>query len=136
MRKFIGQNLFPLYGIIIIFIIDLMIPSGTPVAISYLIPLTMSYILSKRTIVINAIIATALTMIDTMLSYKILMINTTLFHSVAFDRIVAILTIWITCFIVFRFKDERIKMEAKREKYLNNISDILFKVSHEVRSPL
>ena len=106
-------------------------PLGTAIAVLYIVPLVISYTLSKNKIITFAILSTTLTIIDTAIYY-----NTEVHYNVFTNRALSILTIWISYFIILRYKDIRIQKEIEKEKYLNSITEVLFKVSHQVRSPI
>jgi len=117
--------------ILIIFIIDLIVPIGVAIAIFYIVPIVFSYALSKNKTIAIAIISTALTIIETAIYF-----NSEMHYSTLANRTLSILAIWISCFIILRYKDLRTQKDSEKEKYLNSINEIIFKISHQVRSPL
>ncbi|MFV8465358.1 hypothetical protein [Flavobacterium sp. LB1P62] len=130
-KKLKMKKYFIICLILLIFIIDLIVPPGAAIAILYIVPLIISYTLSKNKIIRFAILSTTLTIIDTAIYY-----NAELHYSIFTDRSLSILTIWISYFIILRYKDIRKQKDTEKEKHLNSITQILFKVSHQVRSPI
>ncbi|MFV8441890.1 hypothetical protein [Flavobacterium sp. LB2P44] len=117
--------------ILLIFTIELIIPLGVAIAVLYIIPLVISYTLSKNKIITFTIVSTSLTIIDTAIYY-----NTKVHYNVFANRALSILTIWISYFIILQYKDIRIQKDTEKEKHQNSISEVLFKVPHQVRSPI
>jgi len=117
--------------ILFIFIIDLIIPLGAAIAVLYIIPIVISYPLSKNKILIFTVVSTTLTIIDTTIYY-----SSEVHYNIFTNRALSILTIWICYFVILRYKDIKILKETEKEKYLNSISEVLFKVSHQIRSPI
>ncbi|MFV8369937.1 hypothetical protein [Flavobacterium sp. LB2R40] len=117
--------------ILLIFTIELIVPLGVAIAVLYIIPLVISYTLSKNKIITFTIVSTSLTIIDTAIYY-----NTKVHYNVFANRALSILTIWISYFIILQYKDIRIQKDTEKEKHQNSISEVLFKVPHQVRSPI
>lgn len=117
--------------VLIIFVVDLIVPLGVAIAVLYLIPLVISYTLDKYKIIRLSIICTILTLIDTTDYYHIEM-----YYSVFTNKFLSILSIWISCFIILRYKDILLQKDTEKQKYLKSITEMLFQVSHQVRSPI
>ncbi|MFV8392077.1 hypothetical protein [Flavobacterium sp. LB2P6] len=117
--------------VLIIFILDLKVPLGVAIAVLYIIPLVISYTLDKDKIIKLAIICTILTLIDTIDYYHIEM-----YYSIFTNKFLSILSIWISCFIILRYKEILLQKDKEKQKYLKSITEMLFQVSHQVRSPI
>lgn len=111
--------------------IDLIVPLGVAIAILYIIPLIISYTLGKNKIIVIATISSALTIIETAIYF-----NTEMPDSIFINRILCLFAIWMSCLIIVRYKNLRTQKDSEKEQYLNSITEVLFKVSHQVRSPL
>jgi hypothetical protein len=131
MGKFIMSEFLMTSIILIIFIIDLIVPFGSSIAILYIVPLIISNTLSKNKIILSATASTILTITDLAIYY-----NSEMPYRIFTNRILSILAIWISCVIILRYKNLRTQKDLEKEKYLNSITEVLFKVSHQVRSPL
>jgi signal transduction histidine kinase len=131
MKKIVDIRFLTTFLILSIFILDLLVPPGTAMAILYVVPLTISYKLNKKLIIIFTIMMSFLAVIDTAISY-----HSEMHSSVFSDRILSIFAIWVSCFVILRYKVVREKKEEQKEKYIKSIEDILFKISHEIRRPV
>jgi len=118
--------------ILLIFIIDLAVPPGTAISVLYVVSLVISITLSNKKIITAAAISTILTIMDTTSLYY----NPEMHHSIIANRILSISAIWISCYIILRKKNLRKQKDKEKEKHLNSINEIIFKISHQVRSPL
>ncbi|SDH93071.1 hypothetical protein SAMN04488062_1186 [Flavobacterium omnivorum] len=117
--------------ILILFIIDLMVPLGVAIAVLYIIPLVLSYALDKDKIKMLAIICTILTLIDSTDYYYI-----ELYYNIFINRLLSIIAIWVSYFIILRYKEILLQKDIEKQNYLKSVTKMLFQVSHEVRSPL
>lgn len=117
--------------VLIIFVVDLIVALGVATAVLYIIPLVISYTLDKDKIIKLAIICTILTLIDTTDYYHVEM-----YYSVFTNKFLSILSIWISCFIILRYKDILLQKDTEKQKYLKSITEMLFQVYHQVRSPI
>lgn len=117
--------------VLIIFVVDLIVPLGVAIAVLCIIPLVISYTLDKDKIIRLAIICSILTLIDTTDYYHIEM-----YYSVFTNKFLSILSIWISCFIILRYKEILLQKDTEKQKYLKSITEMLFQVSHQVRSPI
>jgi signal transduction histidine kinase len=131
MKKIIDIRFLTTCAILSIFILDLLVPPGTAMAILYVVPLTISYKLNKKLIIMFTIIMSFLAVIDTAITY-----HSGMHFSVFIDRILSIFAIWVSSFVILRYKIVREKKEEQKEKYIKSIEDILFKISHEIRRPV
>ncbi|WP_139171436.1 hypothetical protein [Flavobacterium omnivorum] len=130
-EKLIMPKLFTSSIILILFIIDLMVPLGVAIAVLYIIPLVLSYALDKDKIKMLAIICTILTLIDSTDYYYI-----ELYYNIFINRLLSIIAIWVSYFIILRYKEILLQKDIEKQNYLKSVTKMLFQVSHEVRSPL
>ncbi len=131
MHQLIRSKFLPPSIILLIFIIDLAVPPGTAISILYVVPLGISITLSNKKIITAAAISTILTTMDTALYY-----NPEMHHSIIANRVLSIASIWISCYIVIRYKDLREQKDREKEKYESSITKMHFIISHQIRSPL
>lgn len=130
-EKLIMPKLFTSSIILILFIIDLMVPLGVAIAVLYIIPLVLSYALDKDKIKMLAKICTILTLIDSTDYYYI-----ELYYNIFINRLLSIIAIWVSYFIILRYKEILLQKDIEKQNYLKSVTKMLFQVSHEVRSPL
>ena len=57
-------------------------------------------------------------------------------YNIFTNKILCLFAIWMSCLIILRYKNLRTQKDSEKEKYLNSITEMLFQVSHQVRSPL
>ena len=131
MEKFIMSEFLTTSIILIIFIIDLVVPLGSSIAILYVVPLVISNTLSKKKIIVSATASTILTIVDLAIYY-----NSEMPYNIFTNKILCLFAIWMSCLIILRYKNLRTQKDSEKEKYLNSITEMLFQVSHQVRSPL
>ena len=131
MEKFIMPEFLMTSIILIIFIIDLIVPFGSSIPILYIVPLVISNTLSKNKIIVSATASTILTILDFAIYY-----NSEIPYRIFTNKILCIFAILMSCLIILRYKNLRTQKDIEKEKYLNSITEVLFKVSHQVRSPL
>lgn len=131
MEKFIISEFLITGIILIIFIIDLIVPFGSSIAILYIVPLAFSNTLSKNKIIVSATASTILTIVDLVIYY-----NSEMPYNIFTNKILCLFAIWMSCLIILRYKNLRTQKNSEKEKHLNSINEIIFKISHQVRSPL
>jgi hypothetical protein len=115
----------------LIFLVDFLMPPGSAIGVLYVIPMTMAFKLRQKIVTSLAIICTSLIALDGLLFYELYA-----HYSIYIDRAVAILAIWLSSFVVLRYRALRLKSEEQKKKQLKTIIELLFITSHKMRRPV
>jgi light-regulated signal transduction histidine kinase (bacteriophytochrome) len=57
-------------------------------------------------------------------------------HSIIADRVLSVVAIWVSSFVILKYKRAIKKRDKNKEDYIDSIEKMAFQVSHEVRRPI
>lgn len=106
-------------------------PPGSAIGVLYVIPMTIAFKQRQKIVTLFAVICSLLIMLDGLLFYELYS-----HYSIFIDRAVSILAIWLSSFVVLRYRALRIKNEEQKKKHLKSIVELLFITSHKMRRPI
>jgi hypothetical protein len=120
-----------LIALLLVFIIDFIIPLGVSVGILYLVCFFIVMRESKETIIVFAVITSALVIFDLAIIYRV-----DIGWKEYADVVISILSIWLTASMAIKFSQLYKKNHKENEDYTKTLEDVLFIVSHKIRKPI
>jgi len=117
--------------ILIIFFIDITTHPGIALSILYIIPVSIGFNESKKTVLFFAFVCCILTIIDDVVYF-----NTKMEFNVFIDSILAIMGIVLSSLATIKYKALKDKSERRKKENMKAILEMLFSTSHRLRQPI
>jgi hypothetical protein len=101
-------------SVFLAFMVDILVPPGTAMGILYLIPMTLLFNQSVKTIISFAVVSSVLIITDVII--HLMRDKTGLHYSVYGDRMLSVMAVWLVFFILY--KNTKVSAEGDKQKQL------------------
>lgn len=126
-----NQTIFAFIILITVFILDLYLPDGIAVGVLYLLCFLIIHRQNTQVITIFAILVIAFSLME-----NIHTLTSSFKYNVLFNRLISMFAILTAIIIAYKRRVLSEKNYGDRNKYIKELEEMLFIISHELRVPI